>query len=110
MCRAIVDVNGNKDEVWYEFPFDIDKNKINAANALLVAFLPIAMKTSDKIIREGNISKKLLDSLKTYQEIMKKWYPELNIVKIEFDRLFDDIKTDDSKKRISCFTGGVDAF
>lgn len=59
---------------------------------------------------EGIISKTLYEKMSTtYQDIMIKWYPYLNRVGIEPEKILEDSILKKNKS-ISCFTGGVDAF
>ena len=111
LISADVFVNEEKNKVWYEFPFDVENICDNAANALLVAFIPIAMKVGNSISIDGEISNKLYNQLNhQYQDIMKKWYPELNRVEIICKKIYNDKETNNKRKNIACFTGGVDAF
>lgn len=41
---AEVIVNEDINDVWYEFPWDMEKIAVRPGNAFLVAFLPIAMR------------------------------------------------------------------
>lgn len=107
---ADVCVNQDKNVVWYEFPSDMEKISVRPANAFLTAFLPVAMRVGGNIEIEGEISGNLFRSMSIYQDIMAKWYPELHRVKIVPEKICDDLMLPDSRKVISCFTGGVDAF
>lgn len=107
---ADVFVNEEKNEVWYEFPWNMEPITTRPANAFLVAFMPIAMRMGNTIEVDGEVSQSLFHQLSTYQDIMKKWYPYLNRVEITAKNISDDIVYDEKRKVISCFTGGVDAF
>lgn len=107
---AEVIVNEDINDVWYEFPWDMEKIAVRPGNAFLVAFLPIAMRVGGDICIEGKVSENLIDKLETYQDIMLKWHPELHRVKILPQNICADLELSDKRKIISCFTGGVDAF
>ncbi len=107
---ADVFVNDEKNKVWYEFPWNMEEIALRPANSFLVAFMPIAMKFGGKFKIEGEISQNLYNQMATYQDIMTKWYPELSRVEICADKISKDINFKEKRKRISCFTGGVDSF
>jgi len=107
---AEVWVSGEKNDVWYEFPWDMEKISVRPANAFLVAFMSIAMKVGGTYKIDGEISQNLYNQMVTYQDIMTKWYPELSRVEIFAEKVSEDIVPAENKKKISCFTGGVDAF
>ena len=107
---ADVYIKGEKNEVWYEFPWNMEHIATRPANSLLVAFLPVAMKVKCNIKIDGEISEQLYLQMNTYQDIMTKWYPELVKVQIQANKISKNIITKEKKKVISCFTGGVDAF
>lgn len=107
---ADVYVNQEKNEVWYEFPWNMENITTFPANAFLVAFMPIAMRFGGKIEIEGEISQSLYNQMQTYQDIMTKWYSELTHIEIYAKKISNDIISNNKRKTISCFTGGVDAF
>lgn len=107
---ADVFVNQEKNEVWYEFPWNMENITTRPANAFLAIFLPITMRVGGDLEIDGEISESIYNSMSTYQDIMKKWYPELQKVKISATKISRDLEFDQKKKVISCFTGGVDAF
>ena len=110
IVSATIEINNDINNIWYKLPYNIDNKTINPANAIMIIALPVAMKTSKKLIIEGKVSKKLIEQLHEYQKIMKKWYKELNIVEIIYQDIVDDINENKQGKTICCFTGGVDAF
>lgn len=107
---AEVFVEGEKNDVWYEFPWNMEKIALRPANAFLVAFMPIAMRFGGKFEIDGEISQNLYNQMDTYQDIMKKWHSELKKVEICPKEIKEDIQHNKKRKVISCFTGGVDAF
>ena len=107
---ADVFVAQEKNEVWYEFPWNMEQITRRPGNAFLAIFLPIAMKVGEELIIEGEISESIYNSMSTYQDIMKKWYPDLCKVNISAERICNDLEYSQERKVISCFTGGVDAF
>ena len=109
ICADVI-VNQDMNQVWYEFPWNMEEIAVRPANAFLVAFLPIAMRTGGDIEIEGVVSRNLVKTLGVYQDIMAKWYPELYRVKILAEKTCEDLKLTHNRKIISCFTGGVDAF
>ena len=107
---ATITINKEDNELFYEFPYNIEEKYIHPANALLVAFLPIAMRLNQDLRIDGEVSKRLLKNMAEFQEIMNKWYPEeTSKVKIIVNDSYDD-EIQKEGKVISCFTGGVDAF
>ena len=74
-------VNNEINEVWYEFPEGTKLSK-RPANALMLLFLPVAMHFGGTLKIEGEVSSELYENLKTYQDIMMKWYPYMKRVKI----------------------------
>lgn len=107
---ADVYVNNEKNDVWYEFPWDMEEIALRPANAFMVAFMPVAMKVGGKFEIDGEISQSLYNQMTTYQEIMTKWYSDLSTVEICASEVSPDVVPDEKRKVISCFTGGVDAF
>lgn len=59
---AEVIVNQDINDVWYEFPWDMEKIAIRPGNAFLVVFLPIAMRVGGNIEIEGAVSANLIKS------------------------------------------------
>lgn len=107
---ATITINNEDNKLFYEFPFDMEKRTIHPANALLVAFLPIAMRLRQNIKIDGEVSEKLFNNMIEYQNIVNKWYPdETSKVEIIVKDIYDDTISVKGKT-ISCFTGGVDAF
>lgn len=80
------------------------------ADAMLPVGLMLAMATDQKLELEAPVSKRLLDSAETVQNIFHSWYPKkLYPVRISAaERNYRPLQKD--YLTLSTFTGGVDAF
>lgn len=106
---AEIVVNGDVNNVFYEFYEDLKIDSNRFANGLSLIALPAAMKCSEELYIDDVISKTQYNNLLKLQIIYSKWFPHLKRIIINARQILDDLSFT-QRKTICCFTGGVDSF
>jgi hypothetical protein len=101
---------GLPDELWFEFPAEIEPHLSPVSDGFLLALMPLAMRLGEAVRVEGPVSNSLPDGLLEWQRVMQEWFPQLfEIVPLELPALVSE-----GPRAPGCvgsaFSGGADSF
>jgi len=104
---ALISTPDDSTEIWFRAPEGFLPGQ--SGDPFLAACLIPCMKLGLPLHIQAPVSRQLLDSVQTIQEIFHKWYPELAIVPVEAQ---DMENTASQKSGLSAvfFSGGLDSF
>ncbi len=107
--EVIYDDTAHSDTYWFDIPKKYKDDISNTGNLWLACLIPLAVTLNEplKICRPVDI--KLLENMNKLMLIWKNWYPKLNPIQIECDKINSPNNTL-SLKTAAFFSGGVDSF
>jgi len=100
----------NPESLWYTFPSKYESVISENYDGFLVPLVAVAMFHKENIKVCGPVSKELLYSLDTYQQILNFWHPEFfSVIQITADSVAEASSCAATKGTMCTYTGGIDS-
>lgn len=102
--------SGERIEIWFEVPTDLEGDLSESGNPWVVAMLPYAMENGETIASDMPVDAELLENLKGLIAVWCEWYPQLSKPGIKATAASWNQAAPRGERTAAFFSGGVDSW